>query len=302
MGDVALAIPFLRAASAQANVTLLAKPHAAALLRHFAEGVHHLALTAPWTAFTGKYRLLRWPWRELRQLRTQLRGAAFDVALSARPDPRDHALLTLSGAQRRVGFPRAGSRLLLTTALRPPVSGHRADYWRALATDLGCRLPLPATRPAGNGRHIVLHAGAGHAVRIWPRNRFDELAARLRHAGWQVTVVDDSLRGIDPLLTVLESADRFIGNDSGPGHLAALAGVPTFTIFGPQRPELFAPVHPSAAWIEGGPCRYKPCFDACRFETPHCLMQLSVDDVWTRLRPWLEGQALPPDPSSGVSG
>ena len=55
-----------------------------------------------------------------------------------------------------------------------------------------------------------------------------------------------SLRDLDALLTKLASADRFIGNDSGPGHLAALLGVPTFTIFGPQLPELFAPQHPQA--------------------------------------------------------
>ena len=85
----------------------------------------------------------------------------------------------------------------------------------------------------------------------------------------------------------LASADRFIGNDSGPGHLAALLGVPTFTIFGPQLPQLFAPQHPHAAWIEGAACPYKPCFDACRFPRPHCIETLSLDAVWPRVQAWL---------------
>ena len=132
-----------------------------------------------------------------------------------------------------------------------------------------------------------MHTGAGQPVREWPRERFENLAARLRAAGWAVTLLDESLRDVDALLVALAGADRFIGNDSGPGHLAALLGVPTFTIFGPQLPELFAPQHPRAAWIEGAPCDYKPCFDSCRYASPHCILTLSADEAWTRVSTWL---------------
>jgi len=288
LGDLALAIPFLRAATPHTRVTLLAKPHAAPLLARFAPDVTLAPLTAPWTAFTGKYRLHRWPWRELVRVRRTLRSQPFDLAVTARPDPRDHALLVLAGARRRLGFPRAGSGRLLTTALPAPVRPHRADHWRALASALGWPLPdAPPAHAARPGRHLVIHTGAGHPVRLWPRERFDEVAAHLRDAGWQVTVLDDSLCGLDALLATLATADRFIGNDSGPGHLAALLGVPTFTIFGPQLPALFAPQHPKAAWIEGAPCPYKPCFDQCRFTQPSCLHALDVQAVWARLAPWL---------------
>jgi len=47
--------------------------------------------------------------------------------------------------------------------------------------------------------------------------------------------------------------------------------VPTFTIFGPQLPSCFTPLHPQAEWIEGKPCPYKPCYDYCQFAAPHCL-------------------------------
>jgi ADP-heptose:LPS heptosyltransferase len=285
IGDTALALPFLRAASAHADVTLVAKPHAAPLLARFAPGVAHVPVTAPWTAFTGKYHLYRWPWAELRRLRSRLRAGNFDLGASARPDPRDHLLLALAGARRRVGFARAGSGPLLHNALPRPANPHRAEHWRVLAATLGFPLP-PANPPPRTGRRIVLHAGAGQRVRAWPRERFDALAGRLRAAGWEVAFAGES-GDLGTLLDTLAGADRFIGNDSGPGHLAALLGVPTFTIFGPQLPELFVPQHPRAAWIEGAPCPHKPCFDHCRFAEPHCLLQVEVEAVWGKIASWL---------------
>lgn len=137
-----------------------------------------------------------------------------------------------------------------------------------------------------------MHTGAGQPVRAWPPERFRALAAQLTAAGWHVTLLEPAPRGsLDQLLDTLAAADRFIGNDSGPGHLAALLGVPTFTVFGPQLPALFAPVHPHAAWIDGAPCPHKPCFDACRFAVPQCLHRIEVDAVWSRLAPWLENPA-----------
>lgn len=292
LGDLALAVPFLRAASQHMRVTLLAKPHAAPLVRRFCPEVELIPFTAPWTAFRGKYRLLRWPWLEISALIGELRKRRFATAVSARPDPRDHLLMAAAGVKLRVGFPRAGSSLLLTERLSPPLRPHRAAHWEKFATHFGWALPRIENQKSKTGNHIVIHTGAGHPVREWPRERYEEIATRLRSAGWSVTVLDDSLRDIDRLLDILVTADRFIGNDSGPGHLAALLGVPTFTIFGPQLPELFAPQHPQAAWIEGAPCPYKPCFDRCRFPQPNCLVAHSRETVWAALQSFLPTKAL----------
>ena len=72
----------------------------------------------------------------------------------------------------------------------------------------------------------------------------------------------------------------FIGNDSGPGHLASFCGIPTFTLFGPQLPEWFAPLHPTAEWLNGKACPYKPCSDYCRFDIPICMTNWSFEEVW----------------------
>ncbi len=287
LGDLALAVPFLRAAAATRRVTLVAKPHAAPIVARFVPAVEHVALVAPWTAFRGKYRLFRWPWGQLGRTVGRLRSTGFEAGVSARPDPRDHALLMLAGARRRHGFPRSGSGLLLTSPLQRPAVPHRSEHWACLAKSLGFEIgPVePARR---NGRRILIHAGAGQPARLWPRERFERLAAELGKAGWQTEIIDDSFSGIAKLLDKLDSADRFIGNDSGPGHLAALLGVPTFTVFGPQLPELFSPRHPKAGWIEGAPCPYKPCSDYCRFSEPRCLTAIDAEIAIRRVFQWLE--------------
>ena len=85
------------------------------------------------------------------------------------------------------------------------------------------------------------------------------------------------------LIELVDHAGVLIGNDSGPGHLAAFCGVPTFTIFGPQLPEWFAPLHPQAEWIEGKACPYKPCSDYCRFSRPFCIQDLTAEEVLPRV-------------------
>ena len=92
-------------------------------------------------------------------------------------------------------------------------------------------------------------------------------------------------RTISALLDLMADAGVFIGNDSGPGHLAAFSGIPTFTFFGPQVPEWFVPLHPAAEWVEGKACPYKPCSDSCMFAAPLCLGDVSTAEVW----PLVEG-------------
>jgi len=287
LGDLALAIPFLRAASEKSRVTLVAKPHAQAILSRFAPKVDLVPFTAPWTAFLGKYRLYQWPWHELTGLLNSLRYRHFDAGVSARVDPRDHAFLWLAGANRRFGFPVFGSSVFLNSPLAAPVGPHRADHWESIALALGLDVTRGPSVPR-TGRRILIHAGAARPERIWPRNRFELLASQLESAGWATEIIDDRLVGVDLLLSKLDSADRFIGNDSGPGHLASLLGVPTFTIFGPQLPSLFAPRHEKSRWIEGSDCRYKPCKDHCRYSEPRCILSTEVPEVLKRVYDWLE--------------
>jgi heptosyltransferase-2 len=308
LGDLAMATPFLRAAAERLDVTLLAQPPALELQPRFWPGVAVIPFVAPWTAFRGKYHFLRWPWKEIFQLRRRLAAEHFAFALSARWDPRDHLLLKLSGAKRRLGFPRLGSGIFLTDRLAGPApTAHRYESWRVAAKNWGIELPprnqLPVSATVAR-RLVLVHTGARLPARVWPLESYRALIRGLRETGCAVQVVCDpdqqgwwwqageagaaSPRRIAELLWWLDQSAVFIGNDSGPGHLAALCGVPTFTFFGPSLPEWFAPIHPQAEWLDDTSCPYKPCKDYCRFPTPRCLENISVSIAWPRIHAFVQ--------------
>lgn len=115
--------------------------------------------------------------------------------------------------------------------------------------------------PPPGVRLVVVHPGATDPRRRWPAERFAEVAARLVDAGARVVVAGDSsdvplgeqivrlagdaaqgaagdrLRSLAGRLTLsrlvglLSVADAFLGNDSGPRHLAQAVRCPTVSIF-----------------------------------------------------------------------
>jgi len=303
LGDLVIATPFIRAVAGKFDVTLLAKPFALDLQPRLWPEAKVVTFTAPWTAFTNKYHLWRWPVREMVRLRRKLAAEDFDYGLSARWDPRDHLLLKLFDVKNRLGFPRTGSQLFLTHPLtRAEPEEHRYESWRVIGRALNT--PLPSRReilqPAARGGGAVLiHSGAGQPVRVWPLERYRRLAGQLREKAFSVQVAcDPDQRGwwleagesevatpfnVTELIALIDRAGAFVGNDSGPGHLAAFCGVPTLTFFGPQLPEWFAPLHPAAEWMEGKACPYKPCSDYCRFAEPHCLGNITETEAWARV-------------------
>ena len=307
LGDLAIATPFLRAATEKYQVTLLAKPFARDLQPRLWPGVQVETFTAPWTAFKNKYQLGRWPWPEMFRLRRRLADARFDLGLSARWDPRDHLLLQLVGARERLGFARVRSRIFLNRSLtRPRPEAHRYEFWQVIARELKLGLPPqekvvePVPRSSAT---ILIHTGAAQPVRVWPLARYQALAAGLRRKNFTVQLACDPEQraawraageagiatpaNVTELIGLVDGAGAFIGNDSGPGHLAAICGVPTFTLFGPQLPEWFAPLHPASEWVPGRACPYKPCSDYCRFPAPFCLTDIGEAEVAARVEKFL---------------
>jgi len=307
LGDLVIATPFLRAAAKAYRVTLLAKPYALELQARLWPEVEVIPFVAPWTAFQKKYHLWKWPWRTMNRLRRQIGQRLFDVGLSARWDPRDHFLLASLGVQRRLGFPRLRSQIFLTEPMeRPAPQLHRYEYWHALGRALDLEMPerrdivVPRANPTGA---ILVHTGAGQPIRVWPLERYRDLVQHLRAQKHEVLVACDpdqrtwwvdagetnvaTPRTVNALLELIDQARVFVGNDSGPGHLAAFCGVRTFSIFGPQLTEWFAPLHSSGICVEGKPCPYRPCSDYCRFTKPRCLWDITLEEVETELLSFL---------------
>lgn len=305
---MAIATPFLRAASEKFDVTLLAKPFALDMQPRFWPEIKIVPFIAPWTAFEKKYYLWEWPVRELFRLCRSLAEEKFDIGLSTHParlggDPRDHFLLKVAGARERIGFSNIGAALLLTRILpRPAPESHRYDSWRTAGEAIGVQLPPRdqlAVPAHGHEKIVLIHTGARHPVRVWPLENYRRLAAKLRASGIEVQIACNpeqkewwkqngetgvkTPHTVTELIQLTEGAGAFIGNDSGPGHIAAICGVPTFTIFGPQLPEWWVPFHPHAEYIEGKACPFKPCLDYCRFPKPFCIQDLSEEAVWRRV-------------------
>ena len=307
LGDLLIATPFLQAASQRFDVTLVAKPYALDLQPRCWKQVKVIPFVAPWTAFEDKYHLWSWPWGQMIRLWRRLAREHFDFGLSARWDPRDHFVLMAARARERLGYPRLQSEIFLTRPLvRPEPKSHRYEHWQTIARDLGFELApknrLPLITPGRTG-DVLVHTGAGQPVRVWPLDRYRRLIQNLRDKGLQVQVACDhdqlawwenagekqvaSPHTVTELLNIIDRAAVFIGNDSGPGHLAAFCGCPTFTLFGPQLPEWFAPLHPAAEWVEGKACPYKPCSDYCQFLVPYCMINSSFEEVTGRIEAFL---------------
>ncbi|MCC6680805.1 MAG: glycosyltransferase family 9 protein [Phycisphaeraceae bacterium] len=110
---------------------------------------------------------------------------------------------------------------------------------------------------------VLIHPGSGSPRKNWPRRRYAELIKRLHDAGQAVRVVvgeveaeqwtagdlsrlgAERLRSLDELVAAMRQASCYVGNDSGPTHLAAQLGLPTLALFGPTSPEVWAPVGPA---------------------------------------------------------
>ena len=80
---------------------------------------------------------------------------------------------------------------------------------------------------------------------------------------------------LDETGAVLQRADLFVGNDSGPLHLAIACGTPTVGVFGPTDPRLYLPpsekVIGATAGIDCSPCHKTMVVGAWTCTNPNVL-------------------------------
>ncbi len=116
------------------------------------------------------------------------------------------------------------------------------------------------------GKTVIIHPGSGAGRKNWPIDRFVEVAMMLKAKGREVIVTlgeverdrlgsaADRLAGVaklrhcettHDLLDALGGASAYIGNDSGPTHLAAAMGKRVVALFGPTSD--------AASWRPMGP-------------------------------------------------
>jgi ADP-heptose:LPS heptosyltransferase len=196
------------------------------------------------------------------------------LALNFHGGTRSVALTVASGARHRAGFGHYRARWAYNVAIprAQEILGvertvHTAEHLASAMFYLGVPQreipraslvapPWPHARP-----YAALHPFASAPEKTWPADRFAALAQHLRdHDGLDPVILcgpsDDAApfrdfeivrASLSDVKAVIRSASLFIGNDSGPAHIASAFGVPLVVLYGPSDPVVWAPWKPTAA-------------------------------------------------------
>ncbi len=256
---------------------------------------------------------------ELFKVWLKLFGRRFDLIATGHADGR-YALLSLTAlAKKRTRFKRSGRHLLPL-----PGRHHSDEYVRLIGEDnipvfpqallpvvdweltneLQEQIPRDKTTAlvafAPGGAKNVLH---DDALRRWPLHHYVSLAEKLIENGYEVVLTgapdDDWIIPSFAALNVIDLVGKtnlvelvalygkcrvVVTHDSGPMHLAGLAGTSMVALFGPTNPFEKAPRSSKVRVLWGGDklaCR--PCYDGKNYaacQNNVCLRQVSVDEVF----------------------
>ena len=157
--------------------------------------------------------------------------------------------------------------------------------------------------PGERSKVIILHPGSGSKKKVWPLDRFLNLAHTLQdHLGSKVLIIlgpaegpevqrtFEGMRSIEfimakgltllQLASVMEGCWFFIGNDSGVSHMAAALGLPTIAIFGPTDRRVWSPKGKKTFVVQReipcSPCPQERFFRCKDFE---CLRGIEMGEV-----------------------
>jgi lipopolysaccharide heptosyltransferase I len=219
--------------------------------------------------------------REVWQLRQRLRALRFDTTIDLQCLTKSALAAWLSGCRRRIGKAGKDGRELsrwFHNELVVAGGAHVIEHYLELLRPLGIASPsvrfnLPEwaadtqtvdqyLRSLGSvtSRFAVLNPGAGWPSKIWPAERYGELARHLGQSHGMTSIAvwaGDAERrlaetivaasggharlapptSMTELGALCRRAALFIGSDTGPMHLAAAVGTPTISLHGPSRAE-----------------------------------------------------------------
>jgi heptosyltransferase III len=197
-----------------------------------------------------------------------------DLAINFHGGPRSMALTF--GSRFRAGFahhrgsflyshriPRAQEILGIERRVHTAEHLASAMFWLGVPQTEIPRARLFADPPPNRGNYVVIHPFASAPDKTWPASRFAEVAKRL--AGLEPVFLAGPEDDIAPFVgfrvlkneplarvkSLISGAALFIGNDSGPAHIAAAFGVPVVVIFGASDPVTWAPWRTDAHVLTG---------------------------------------------------
>ena len=265
-------------------------------------------------------------WQRSMKFARNLKKKRFDLALILHPTNRVHLVTFFAGIRRRIGYDRKLGFLLTDRIKHTKQLGqkHELEYALDLVRYLGIEpkdktLFMPIKPESERwaeelfkqegikktDKLLAIHPAASCPSKIWPNERFADVAARLiERYGFKVLVIAGpkdlalaeslikhmhkpaiNLAGktsVSQLASILKRCSLFISNDSGPVHIAAAVGTPVISIFGRNQkglsPTRWGPtgkkdkiLHKEVGCIE---CLAHNCTKEFA-----CLKAITVDDV-----------------------
>ena len=276
-------------------------------------------------------------WREALGSVRALRARRYDAALDFQGLWKSAAWARLSGARRVIGWERGSRRepssaALVGERIEGAVAGHVIDKNLALLRPLGIaaaglrEFPLPLSAEAvaradaglsalGGGELALLNPGGGWTSKLWPAERFGELARGLRALGLRplvtwgpgeealadrvVAASGGAARRSFPttLLDYAEIARRarlVVAADTGPLHIACAVGTPVVALFGPTDPARNGPFAREDVVIRRTPA-CAPCYSRSCLRHAGIMDGIAVGEVLAAVERRL---AVAPGPGS----
>lgn len=194
------------------------------------------------------------------------------LCLNLHGGTRSAWLTALSGAEFRAGFghfrngfvyniriPRAQEILGVERTV------HTAEHLASAVFHLGAPLvEIPRAklvadagmrRTPGAPPYCVIHPVAAAPEKTWTVSNYLKVAEHLKSSGIEPVFIGAAADDLGPftayrnvkgasltrIKSLLAAASLFIGNDSGPAHMAAAFGVPVIVLFGSSDPAIWGP-------------------------------------------------------------
>ena len=85
---------------------------------------------------------------------------------------------------------------------------------------------------------------------------------------------------VQELIAVIDEAALYLGNDSGPAHLAAALNKPTVVLFGSSNSTAWSPWHTRSAVVQNSfECNPCPGYKCLVYKEPECIQSITVEQV-----------------------
>jgi heptosyltransferase-1 len=313
VGDVIHGLPVLnalRSAYPNAHLSWLVEQRAAALLQG------HPALNEAIVVPRGWLKQPSLVW----QLCRRLRAMKFDATIDLQGLTKSSVAAWLTGCRRRIGFARPQGREIspwLNNDRVAATARHVIDANLELLRPLGIQSPavrfdLPET-PADRATaeriaadlnltrgFAIVNPGAGWPSKLWPPERFAEVAAFLgrsrnlptlvvwggrKEQTWAEQIVTGSHgmaklappTSLTELAAVCRRALLFVASDTGPLHIAVAVGTPCVGLYGPMPAERNGPYGPGHIALQA--CHFEGTSRQRRSAPPEVMGAITVEMV-----------------------